>query len=125
MICRDTPTHGPFAIEIIMFNVCICVHVCVYACMCMHGHMCWGYPPTTHTPIHPTPHPQSQKEPKTPKFNLSLALIKIFQFCLKILYLQNTPRLISTIVGPPEYPPPTCPTPKSQGNPNQKHYNKY
>ena len=44
---RDTPTHGPFAIEIIMFSVCICVCVHVYACMCVHV---WG-----HLPPHPTP----------------------------------------------------------------------
>ena len=88
----------PFAIEIIMFNICMCVHT--YACMCMHVHMCGGHPQPPHTPIHPPhtpihpPHtpihpPLTPRAAGSPKHqnSISLELIKIIQFCLKILYL--------------------------------------
>ena len=52
----------PFAIEIIMFNVYMCMHVCVHVCVCA---CVWGAPPT------PSTHPKSRREPKTPKFNKS------------------------------------------------------
>ena len=52
----------PFAIEIIMFNMYMCVRV--HACV-------WGAPPTIPHPIHPPPTPQSHREPETPKFNNS------------------------------------------------------
>ena len=59
----------PFAIEIIMFNVYMCV--CAHAYMHMHVHVCGGHPPTTPHTHPPTPHLQSCREPKTPKFNKS------------------------------------------------------
>ena len=46
-------------------------HVC--ACACVHARACahvWGVPQTTLHPHPPTPHPQSCREPKTPKFNV-------------------------------------------------------
>ena len=48
--------------EIIMFTT----HACV--CMCMHVHMWGGTPQPSPTP---TTHPQSHREPETPKFNKS------------------------------------------------------
>ena len=65
----------PFAWNYHAYHPCMCVHA--RACACV-----WGYPPTTlhphpptpqppSTPIHPPPHPQSRREPKTPKFNKS------------------------------------------------------
>ena len=54
------PMGLPFAIEIIMFNV--------YMCICVH--MCGGHPQTPPHIIHPS-HPQIHREPKTLKFNKS------------------------------------------------------
>ena len=57
--------------EIIMFTM----HVCV----CMHAHACacvWGAPPT----------PRAAGSPKH-QYSISLELIEIIRFCLKILYL--------------------------------------
>ena len=57
--------------------------ICAYVCMRVHVHMCVGYPlitPQTH--IHPPPPPGG-----TPGINqnsISLELIEIFQFHLKI-----------------------------------------
>ena len=67
----------PFAIEIIMFNMYMCVH--------MHVHVCGGSP---NNPIHPShpPTPHSCREPKH-QSSISLELIEIFWLCLKILYL--------------------------------------
>ena len=60
----------PFAIEIIMFNmymcmracafvhVCVCMCVCACVCMHVHVHMCGGHPQPSPTPIQPPP-PQS------------------------------------------------------------------
>ena len=45
----------------------------VHAYVCVHAHLCahvWGAPPN-HPPHPPTPHPQSRREPETPKFNKS------------------------------------------------------
>ena len=74
----------PFAIEIIMFNMYMCV--CVHACMHVHVHMCGRHPPTTPNPIHPPPTPRATGSPKHQN-SISPELIKIIWFCLKILYL--------------------------------------
>ena len=57
---------------------------------CMHVHVCGGTP-QPHPPS-PNPHPPSPPTPRatgSPKHqnSISLELIEIFQFCLKILYL--------------------------------------
>ena len=59
----------PFAWNYHVYHMC--VYVCAHACMHMHVHMCGGHLPTTSHPYTPTPHPQSCREPKTPKFNKS------------------------------------------------------
>ena len=75
----------PFACNYHVYHACMCVHV--HACMHVHVHMCGGHPPTT-----PHPHPPSPPTPRaagSPKHqnSISLELIEIIQFCLKILYL--------------------------------------
>ena len=96
---------------------------CICACVCAHVHM-WEAPPNHPHPHPTTPHPQSCMEPKTPKFNKSWTNRDnsiLFEDSLPL----NTPELIQTIVVHPRYPPPTCPTPQSQGNPNRKNYNNF
>ena len=61
----------------------ICMCVCVHACACMHA---WdtpthAYPPPPHTPIH---HPPRGWTPRISKNLITLELIKIFEFHLKI-----------------------------------------
>ena len=58
--------------------MCMCVHAC--ACMCT----CVGAPLST-----PHPHPPIPRAAGSPKHqnSISLELMEIFQFCLKILYL--------------------------------------
>ena len=63
-----------------------CRHVHACACMCMHVHMCGGTPQPPPTHIHPTPTPRDTGSPKHQN-SISLELIEIIQFCLKILYL--------------------------------------
>ena len=60
---------------------CTCVHIHASACMCM----CVGgtlSPPLTH--IHPPPHPPGWGTPGISQNSITLELIEIFQFCLKI-----------------------------------------
>ena len=70
----------PFAIEIIMFNVY------VHACACMHAcaHVLGVPQPPPSLSTHPTP--RAAGSPKNQN-SITLELIKIFRFCLKILYL--------------------------------------
>ena len=67
-----------------MFNmhVCVCVHVCVHPCMCLHA---WNTPthPYPPHPIHPPATPKGGP-PESVNNSITLELIKIFQFCLKI-----------------------------------------
>ena len=62
----------PFAIEIIMFNMYMCV------CACAHV---WGALPN---PIHPPPTPKEPQGAQIRKITITLERIKIIQFCLKI-----------------------------------------
>ena len=82
----------PFAIEIIMFNMYMCV--CMHACMCIHVHMSGGTPNHPTSPsTHSLPHPQSCREPKTPKFNKSSTnrdILILFEDSLTLM----TPELI-------------------------------
>ena len=56
--------------EIIMFTTRACACVCMRACVCMCTCV-GGTPQPPPTPIYPPPHPQSGREPETPKFNKS------------------------------------------------------
>ena len=68
-----------------MFNMHVraCVHVCACICMCvcmehpLHTHTC----PQPHPPIH---HPPGRWTPGISKNSITVELIKIFQFRLKI-----------------------------------------
>ena len=71
--------------EITMFttHACACVHVHACACMCT----CVGG-----TPSHPHPHPATPPSPRAAgsrkhQNSITLELIEIIRFCLKILYL--------------------------------------
>ena len=103
--------------------ICNSIHVCV--CVCMPVHTCGGTPMPTDTPRHPPTHrppPQSRREPKTPNFNNSWTNrdnLILFEDSLPL----NIPELILTIADHPRHPPPTCPTPHSQGKTNRKNYN--
>ena len=101
------PNGGGHLHEIIMFTTCACV--CMHVCVCAHV---WGHPQPLPTPIHLPPTPRATGSPKHQN-SISLELIKIIWFCLKILYLWTfliTPH-------PPALPP------QSQGNWNWKNYN--
>ena len=56
----------PFAWNYHVYHVCVCVRACACMCICVGG-----IPQLPPTLIHPPPHPQSRREPKTPKFNKS------------------------------------------------------
>ena len=74
--------------EIIMFTT----HACACVCMCACAHV-WRVTPNYPHPIHPSPHPQSHREPKSPKFNKSWTNqdnLILFEDSLPL----NTPELI-------------------------------
>ena len=92
---------------IIMFTThacaCVCVHACACMCTCVGAPPNHPPPPSTQppqpppTPIHPAPQPPPppSTQPPIPRAagspkhqnSISLELIEIIQFCLKILYL--------------------------------------
>ena len=76
----------PFAWNCHVYHACMCVHV--HACMHVHVRMWWGHPPTTPHPIHPPPTPRATGSPNNQN-SISLELIEIIRFCLKILYLWS------------------------------------
>ena len=57
--------------------------------MCVHVDVCGGHPLTTPTHIHPPLPPRGT--PRISQNSIALELIKIFQFCLKILNLWRLP----------------------------------
>ena len=71
--------------------ICNSIHVCV--CMYVHAHACacmWGHPAMLpDTPRHPQPTCPLPRAAGSPKHqnSITLELIKIIRFCLKILYL--------------------------------------
>ena len=76
----------------IMFNmhVCACICACAYMCMCV----CMGHLPHTHAHPHPHPpicHPTGGWTTGISKNSITLELIKIFQFRLKIWNLWRIP----------------------------------
>ena len=88
--CLHVGSH----LQFLYMYTCVCVHVCACMCMCT----CVGTPPmppdaSRHPP--PTcPLPRAAGSPKHQN-SISLELIKIFLFCLKILYLWTN----SSIMG--------------------------
>ena len=73
----------PFAWNYHVYHACMCM--CVHACMRVHVHMSGGTP-TTPTPKHPPPPPRAAGNRKHQN-SITLELIEIIRFCLKILYL--------------------------------------
>ena len=67
----------PFAWNYHVYHMCVCMCVCVHVC---------GAPPITPHPIHLPPTPRAAGSPKHQN-SISLELIEIIRFCLKILYL--------------------------------------
>ena len=104
------PNGGDHLHEIIMFTMHACACVQVHA----HMHVCGGHPPTT-------PTPRAAGSPKHQN-SLSLELIEIIRFCLKILYLWTFLNSYRLKLITPE-PPTHLPHPQSWGNPNRKNYN--
>ena len=83
---RDFPKSngGGHLHEIIMFttHACVCVCVCVRAC----AHVC-GTSPNHPPPISTQPPPRRATGSPKHQNSITLELIEIIRFCLKILYL--------------------------------------
>ena len=93
--CTHTPTCMLNMDASMLGDICnfyTCIHVRV--CMHMHVHMCRDIsipPDGSRHPIN-LPHPQSCREPKTPKFNKNELIKKflLFEYSLPL----NSPELI-------------------------------
>ena len=74
----------------LQFYTCVCVRVRAWACVCMHVRACGDTPPCPQIPPDappPTcPLPTAAGSPKH-QISITLELIEIIRFCLKILYL--------------------------------------
>ena len=86
---REFPGIPPMGAAICMKlscfpHVCACVHVRACACMCTCVGCTPQPPPNPHPPTPPTP--RAAGSPKHQN-SISLELIEIIQFCLKIIYL--------------------------------------
>ena len=97
-ICMDALTHThayniignsqvfpqwgwPFAWNYHVYHACVCVRACACMCTCVGGTPQPPPPPSTNLPT-----PRAAGSPKHQN-SISLELIKIIRFCLKILYL--------------------------------------
>ena len=92
-----TNMEASMFIMFIMFNMHVCVWVCVYVCMHIHVHVCMGHKSTPQYPPYPIYQPTTPRgDPKISINSITLELIEIFQFCLKI---WNLWRLSSPMIG--------------------------
>ena len=66
-----------------VIHVCACMCVCPYMCTCVDGILS-----PTPTPIHQTLLPRAAGSPKHQN-SITLEIIEIIRFCLKILYLRG------------------------------------
>ena len=71
----------PFAWNYHVYHTCVCMHACGCMCTCV-----WGTP---NHPLSPSNHPPPPRVTGSPKHqnSITLELIEIIRFCLKILYL--------------------------------------
>ena len=86
---REFPGIPPMGMAICMKLSCL-PRMHVRACTCVHVRVCahvWGVP-SNHPPP-PSTHPPTPRAAGSPKHqnSISLELIEIIRFCLKILYL--------------------------------------
>ena len=72
----------PFAWNYHVYHACMCMRTCV--CKCVHVHMCGGHTQPPPTPSIPPPRAAGSQKHQN---SITLELIKIIWFCLKILYL--------------------------------------
>ena len=82
-----------------MFSMISMFSMHVHVCVCMHVHVCvHGTPPHIPTPTPIPKHPSAT--PRISKNSITLELIKIFKFCLKILkFVKNSPPMGGWVVG--------------------------
>ena len=96
--------------------ICNSIHVCVCVCMCAHACV-WGHPPCPQIPPgHPPPTcplPRAAGSPKH-QISISLELIKIIWFCLKILYLWTFLNSYRLWLITPDTPHPPAPPPRAE-----------
>ena len=71
----------------IMFNMHVCACMCACVCMCMC--LCMGHP--SHTQLNPHPPLPRGVTPGISKNSITVELIEIIQFCLKICNLWRIP----------------------------------
>ena len=81
----------PFAWNYHVYHVCMCMRVRMHVCMHMHACMCMctcgGISQPSPTPIHPAPPTPRATGSWKHQNSISLELIEIIWFCLKIFYL--------------------------------------
>ena len=105
------PCQRPFAISI---HVYMCVHAC--ASMCIHVCTCayvWGHPHAPNTSPTHLPPSKSYRGPKHQN-SISLELIEIIQFCLKILYLWILLNSYRLNLFTPDTPHQCAPPPRAE-----------
>ena len=88
--CKWPPTWRHLCLAWLACLTCMCVYACMCVCVCVHGTPppTHPYPPPPHAPIC---HPPRGWTPRISKNSITLELIKIFQFCLKIWNLWRIP----------------------------------
>ena len=77
----------PFEWNYHVYHACMCVCVCMH----VHVHVCGGHPQPPPTPIRPPPRAAGSRKNQN---SITLELIEIIWFCLKILLPLNIPELI-------------------------------
>ena len=113
------PNGGGHLHEIIMFNMCACVcvrvHACACVCTCVGGTPNHPWPPCIHPPP-PSIHPPTPRPAGSPKHqnSISLELIEIIRFCLKILYLWTFLNSYRLLLITPNTRHPPAPPPRAE-----------
>ena len=88
--CKWPPTWRHPCLAWLACLTCMCVRACVCVHVCVHGTPpTHPYPPPT--PMHPSATPPRGWTPRISKNSITLELIKIFQFRLKIWNLWRIP----------------------------------